>query len=67
LRTLADTSLTERRDGSGTITFGSQGPNSFLAGSGWPGANRSASPRFDLIDHVKSVYEQIRSAQRKAF
>jgi len=66
LRTLTDISMMERADGRGTITFGPQVPYSSFAGTGWPGWNRFASPSFDPIEHVKSVYEQIRGAQRKA-
>ena len=68
LRTMTDVSMAERSGGGGTITFGARSPNSFLAGTGWPGMNNSfATPSFDLIEHVKSVYELIRGAQRKTF
>lgn len=65
LRTLSDISLTERSDGSGTITFGPQHPMGywFPAGS-WPGAGQFAPPAFDLIEQAKPVYEIIRQAQR---
>jgi hypothetical protein len=67
LRTLTDVSLTERSDGSGTITFGPTNYlNSFLPAGAWPGAGRHASPSFDLIDRAKEVYGIIRRAQRPA-
>ena len=64
LRTLTDVSMTERSDGSGTITFGAVHPmGSFFPASSWPGAGRYAPPSFDLIDSAKEVYGIIRSAQ----
>ena len=66
LRTMTDVSMNERSDGSGTITFGAQNQSSYLAGSGWPGTGgNAATPSFDLVENVKSVYELIRGAQRK--
>jgi hypothetical protein len=67
LRTLTDISMTERSDGSGTIWFGPQSSSSFNFGAGWPGGSRLDSPRFDLVEHAKAVYEQVRDAQRKSF
>jgi len=65
LRTLTDVSLTQRSDGSGTITFGpSHYLNSFFPAGAWPGAGRYAPPAFDLIEHAKEVYDIIRNAQR---
>ena len=65
LRTLTDVSLTERSDGSGTITFG---PVSWLGanlwGNAWPNFHRNVPPAFDLIDNAKQVYNIIRNAQR---
>jgi len=65
LNTLSDVTLTEGRSGKGSITFGPQSPlgSMFSGTSSWPGA-RQQSPCFDLIDDAKTVYEQIRSAQR---
>jgi hypothetical protein len=65
IRNLADVTLTERRDGSGTIVFG-QLPfrlDFFPMGS-WPGGRRSMPPSFDFIEHARDVYDVIRSAQR---
>jgi hypothetical protein len=67
LRTLSDISLTERRDGSGTITFGPSHPSSqwFVWGT-WPGAGQYATPAFEMIDGAKEVYELIRQTQKSA-
>jgi hypothetical protein len=65
IKNLADITLTERRDGSGTITFG-QVPfrlDFFPTGS-WPGGRRQMPPSFDFIEHAREVYDVIRSAQR---
>jgi len=65
LRTLTDVSLSERSDGSGTISFGPSYPmGRFFPAGSWPGAGRYAPPSFDLIEHAKDVYEIIRNAQR---
>ena len=65
LNTLSDVTLTEGRSGKGTITFGPQSPFGSMFGglSSWPGAP-AQSPRFDSIDDARTVYEQIRRAQR---
>jgi len=66
LRTLTDVSLTESRNGEGDIAFGAQNTfPSFFGNSGWPGAQQQ-SPKFELVSNAKSVYEQIRGAQRGA-
>lgn len=65
LRTLADISLAQQSDGSGTITLGAgQSMNSFVPVGSWPGAQRYAPPSFDLIERAKEVYDIIRNAQR---
>ena len=67
LRTLTDVSLTERGDGSGTITFGPQFPYPFgRQGNigGWPGSSQYAAPAFDLVENVKEAYNAIRQAQQ---
>ncbi len=62
LRTLSDVTMTERGDGSGSITFGPINPNSWWAEGmgGWPGI--PSSPAFERIADVKAVYETLRSA-----
>jgi hypothetical protein len=67
LRTLSDISLTERPDGSGTITFGPAHPfGHWLVSGSWGGAGTVAPPAFDMIDSAKEVYELIRQTQRQA-
>ena len=63
LRTLSDVTLHERRDGSGTITFGPTHPFAALyAGAAWPGV--AQAPSFEMIPSARSVYGLIREAQR---
>jgi Bacterial PH domain len=67
LDTLSDVSLTEGRNGSGTISFGPLPPfHSWYGQSGWPVSGYSAVPSFQLADDVRQVYEIICDAQRKA-
>jgi hypothetical protein len=63
LRTVSDITLRERRDGSGTITFGPTHPLAALyAGAAWPGV--AQPPSFEMIPSARRVYELIREAQR---
>ncbi len=65
LRTLTDVSLSERGDGSGTITFGPVYPmGRWMPAGSWPGAGRYAPPAFDMVERAKEVYEIIRQAQK---
>jgi hypothetical protein len=67
LRTLADVSLTERPDGSGTITFGQGNPySSWFQGMGWWPGMPAGAPAFELVPRAKEIYEAIRNAQRTA-
>jgi hypothetical protein len=66
LQTLSDISLTERTDGSGTITFGPQYPRAQRLPAGWPGAGQYAAPSFDMIDRAKEVFDLIRQTQKTA-
>jgi hypothetical protein len=68
LKTLQDLSLSERSDGTGTITFGAQHPMASMFGGmpGWPGMDQYLGPRFDLVPDARSVYESIRKAQASA-
>jgi hypothetical protein len=62
LGTVSDLSLTERRNGLGSITFGPLNPySSWVSGAAWPGL--PAAPMFELIPDAKRVYEIIRTAQ----
>jgi len=62
LKTLPEISLTEKWDGSGTLTFGPQPPNARMMGGGWPGANKQAAPTFEFVEQVRSVYDLIQGS-----
>lgn len=65
LRTLTDVALSERSDGSGTITFGALYPmGRWVPDGSWPGASRYAPPAFEMVEQAKRVYETIRLAQK---
>jgi Bacterial PH domain len=68
LRAISEISISERGDGTGTITFGPQHPMASMFGgmSSWPGAEQYLGPRFDLIAQARSVYESVRKAQANA-
>ncbi len=66
LRTLSDISITERSDGSGTITFGPTLPVGRWVPAGWPGAGQYTPPAFDMIERAKEVYDLIRQTQKAA-
>jgi len=64
LRTLSDLAMSQKRDGTGTITFGPTHPfATFFGASSWPGAGSYAPPRFAFIPNVAEVYRIIRDAQ----
>jgi hypothetical protein len=66
LKSLADLHLKLKKDGSGTILFGSASP---LGGMydyvAIPGLRRTRSPSFELIDDARTVYELVRQAQKE--
>jgi hypothetical protein len=66
LKSLGEMSLSERRNGSGSIVFGSASPLEAMFGAmpAWPGMQGRFSSRFDLIENVRPVYDIIRTAQR---
>jgi hypothetical protein len=66
LKTLGETSLSERKDGGGSITFGPSSPFDWMLGGmpAWPGVQGRFVSRFDVIADVRSVYAKIRSAQQ---
>ncbi len=65
LRELSDFSLTENRNGEGSITFGvSAAGNVFSGLASWPGVEDV--PRFDCIANVRKVYDIIRNAHYAA-
>jgi hypothetical protein len=64
LRTLSDVTLSEKRDGSGTITLGPTVPlYSWFYGTNWPGSRKYQPPMFDSITDAKIVYDLLRKAQ----
>ena len=66
LRSLSDLSLSERSDGSGTISLGPSSPYAWFASSGWPGTRQQMPPALDGIPNARAVYETIRQAQKAA-
>lgn len=64
---LSDVSLSERGDGTGTITFGAMPfGQAWLAGSSWPMWPQHMVPTFESIKDARRVYEIVRSAQKSA-
>jgi len=59
LQPLPAISLTEKSDGSGTITFGPQLPYNHMLVRGWPGASKQTAPAFEFVEHVRNVYDFI--------
>jgi Bacterial PH domain len=66
LKTLSDISLSEQRDGSGTVSLGPSSPYAWFASSGWPGGRQYLAPALEGIPDARSVYETIRQAQKAA-
>lgn len=69
LRTLTDVSLTEKRGGSGHISFGPTNPMfAWCGGSGgwWPGMEWFTPASFEMLDGARQVYDRIVKAQRNA-
>ena len=67
LRTLSDVSVTESKDGSGSISFGHSFQfASLFGGMFWPGMEQFSGPRLDTIKNSKQVYQLIREAQKNA-
>ncbi len=65
VRSMSDVTLNERKDGSGTITFGPVNPLlAMYAGFAWPGV--AQTPSLELIPDARKVYGIIRDAQRGA-
>ena len=66
LKNLPELGLTEKSDGSGTITFGPASPFYGMNGGQWPGSQRYQSPCFDLVPNVRQVYGIVQDAQQRA-
>ena len=66
LRTLSDVTMSQKNDGSGSISFGPGNPiASWLIGTSWPGIGANFPPSFDAIPNVSDVYRTIMDAQKK--
>ena len=66
LRATPEILLSERHDGSGTITFGATPFGWWMQRSPWGFGSSSATPSFEMIEDVRSVYkiiDQIRAAK----
>jgi hypothetical protein len=64
LRTLSDVSLSERSNGSGTISFGGEAPW-WSAFAMWPGSKKGQAPCFESIPEARRVFDQLRAAQAR--
>lgn len=65
LKTMTDVSLSEKSNGYGTIIFGQENQMiSMFVGGGFPGMGGSNTPRFELIEDAKQVYNQLREYQK---
>lgn len=65
LKSLADISLTENADGTGTITFGeSTYPFGSMMRFNWPGMVTSPVPSFEWISNAHTVYDLILKVQK---
>jgi hypothetical protein len=64
LRSLSDLSLSEKSDGTGTISLGPSSPYTWFATSGWPGGRQYMPPALDGIPNARAVDETIRQAQK---
>lgn len=65
LRTLPEVTLSERADGSGTITLGPPlHVSAAWSNNAWPGM--VGPPMFEMVEAARPVYNQIRDAQRAA-
>ena len=66
-RRLQEINVSTRSNGRGTITFGHSNPLAFMyAGTGLPNMSMyHMAPSFEMIDHVKTVYQKIKQLQRE--
>jgi hypothetical protein len=61
---LTEITLSKERDDKGTILFGpSPWFSSWFGHSSWPGMQRQMVPSFEMIDHVRSVYDMVDKAR----
>ena len=65
MRALSDISMSEKPNGVGTILFGQENQiSSMFMGGGFPGMGSSTTPKFELIENAKRVYNQLRNQQK---
>jgi hypothetical protein len=64
LHMLSDISLSDKSDGSGTVSLGPSSPYGWFASSGWPGGRQYMPPALEGIPGARAVYETIRQAQK---
>lgn len=65
LKAMSDLSIDEKQNGRGTIIFGQENPMmAMFMGGGFPGTG-STTPKFELIDGAKQVYNEIRNQQKR--
>jgi PH (Pleckstrin Homology) domain-containing protein len=64
IKALPNISYSQKADGSGTITLGTQDPRyAMMQGMEWPGVKQP--PRLELIEDVKTVYDKLIAIQRQ--
>jgi hypothetical protein len=66
LKALSDISLSEKSDGTGTVSLGPSSSYAWFSSAGWPGDRRNVPPALEGIANARSVYEAIRQAQKAA-
>lgn len=64
LSATAEISLIQRKNGSGTVVFGSDNGRFSALPRSWPGANKYQAPGFDVIEDSKRIYDLAIKAQR---
>ena len=64
LNSLSDISISVKSNGTGTITFGPNTTYSWFANSSWPLSRQNAAPSLDGIPDARTVYNNIRQAQK---
>jgi hypothetical protein len=65
LHALSDVSMSEKENGVGTILFGQENQlASMFMGGSFPGMGGSTTPKFELIENAKQVYNQLRKQQK---
>lgn len=64
VKAISDISFSQKTDGSGTITLGSQTYN-YTRMQSWENSKRKQPPKLEFIDDVKAVYEKIIAIQKR--